>query len=71
MRATPRGALLHERWLTAQCDDNVERLLRSLTVSATPHHTEVGLRLLHELLPLVVKFDPAFDAPDKLTTSAR
>jgi hypothetical protein len=60
-------ALLHERWLTAQCDDNVERLLRSLTVSASARHTEVGLRLLHELLPLVVKFDPAFDAPDKLT----
>jgi hypothetical protein len=46
-------ALLHERWLTAQCDDNVERLLRSLTVSASAHHTEVGLRLLHELLPLL------------------
>jgi hypothetical protein len=59
--------LLHERWLTAQCDDNVERLLRSLTVSASARHTETGLRLLHELLPLLGKFDPAFDAPDKLT----
>lgn len=60
-------ALVHERWLTTQCDNNVERLLRSLTVSENAHHTDVGLKLLHELLPLLDQFDPAFDAPDRLT----
>jgi hypothetical protein len=60
-------ALLHERWLAAQCDGNVERLLRTLTVSESAHHTDVGLKLLHELLPLLDQFDPVFDAPDKLT----